>query len=673
MKHLLEFGAPPDAPAWSALAAALLLGILAAWPLKSWRTLTWERQPVLWVGILSATAGLLSLGYVSEYLRGGPRIIDATSYWLEARALAHGLLSFGVPEPLASFRGRFLVTAEEARRLAVIFPPGYPAILAIGFIAGVPLLVGPAIAAALVVATYVLALRAFDRTDIAALAGMFSTVCAALRYHTADTMSHGWAALLLCVTLGAALKPRGTGALVAGLACGGLLATRPVTGVMALGLGTWLIAARSGQRDLIRFVMGLLPGIGLLGAHQYLATGSWWTSSQARYYALADGPPGCFAYGLGSEIGCRFEHGDFVRAELAKGYGPLEALRTTGRRLITHLEDIANVEVLALLVPVAAVRAWQTSHPGRRALALATGGIVIVYAPFYFDGNYPGGGARMFADVLPLEHVLLASILGPMRWGRLAVPVALLGFSVHAVFGHIRLAERDGGRPMWEPEALEQREIRRGLVFVDTDHGFNLGFDPVHFDASSAVVVARRRADANDWILWDLLGRPKAFRYVYDPTAASAVPSVTEYVPSRTDSLIFEAESQWPALSVDGGWLRPDFHPAASLGKGLRLTPLAGQWLRMTLEVVVPRAGRYRVVSHWVLQENSVYAEIDLGGVRSARRLAGPPGVSVVWPGNIVDPAPGPHKVTVAVSSFEVLLDRVSLVPLRPLQKSVDN
>ncbi len=36
---------------------------------------------------------------------------------------------------------------------------------------------------------------------------------------------------------------------------------------------------------------------------------------------------------------------------------------------------------------------------------------VLAYAPFYFDGDYPGGGARFFADILPLEHVLVGLAL----------------------------------------------------------------------------------------------------------------------------------------------------------------------------------------------------------------------------------------------------------------------
>ena len=97
------------------------------------------------------SCGAAFRGLRRHYLRGGPRIIDATSYWLEARALSEGHLAFAVPEPSAAFRGRFLVSPEASARLAVIFPPGYPAILAVGFWLGAPLAVGPLIAAALVV------------------------------------------------------------------------------------------------------------------------------------------------------------------------------------------------------------------------------------------------------------------------------------------------------------------------------------------------------------------------------------------------------------------------------------------------------------------------------------------------------------------------------------------
>ena len=107
-------------------------------------------------------------------------------------------------------------------------------------------------------------------------------------------------------------------------------------------------------------VPALLPGVALLLAHQRAATGDFWSSAQVAYYALADGPPGCFRWGFGSGIGCLFEHGEFVRARLSQGYGPLEAALNTVRRLAVHSIDIANFVPLSLLVPFALVRYRRT-------------------------------------------------------------------------------------------------------------------------------------------------------------------------------------------------------------------------------------------------------------------------------------------------------------------------
>jgi len=133
----------------------------------------------------------------------------------------------------------------------------------------------------------------------------------------------------------------------------------------------------------------------------------------------------------------------------------MAALGTTGRRLKAHLADGFNFEPLLLLVLVPSLRRIR-SRPSI-ALALVVGQI-LAYAPFYFDGNYPGGGARMFADVLPWNTPsppsgsrYIAPRVELLRRGLVILALACGGFAVHAVFNHVALAERDGGRPMYEP------------------------------------------------------------------------------------------------------------------------------------------------------------------------------------------------------------------------------
>jgi hypothetical protein len=564
-------GWPPDGVAWAALAAAaVLVPLLQA---RSRRALGSVLGPALRLEFvlpaLAVGAAILSAGYVAYYLRGGPRIIDATSYYLQARGIAHGYFAFPEPSPLGSFGGRFLLPSP-AHSLSVIFPPGYATVLAAGFLLRAPMLVGPVLAALIVLVTYALARELSGRTDVARVAAGLSVLCAALRYHTADTMSHGLCALLLCVGTLTALRARRWDALSSGLALGWLIATRPVSGAVGVVLALCLLE-RSARRW-AWFGAGLVPGVALLLCYQRAATGSFFASTQLAYYALADGPPGCFGYGFGREIGCLHEHGEYVRARLADGYGVREALGVSLRRLAVHSIDIANGTPLALLCPVGA---WLARSDRRvRVLFYACLGFMLAYAPFYFDGSYPGGGTRLFADLLPLEHVLLAIALVRLEWVAVALPLSCVSFALHASFAHRALAEREGGRPMFEAEVLRTAGVDHGLVFVDTDHGFNLGHDPGQLDAQTRVVVARYEHDAHDWWLWNRLGRPPSYRYSYSAGATASHGELTPYLPSPA-ALRFEAEAEWPPLAVDHGWVQPDFVPCASGGRGLRLHPSA--------------------------------------------------------------------------------------------------
>ena len=172
MRPWATFGAPPDAAAITAVIVAVALLLAGAWVMSR----VFGAPRWLALALLALAAAGLSGAYVAHYLAGGPRIIDATSYWLEARALAQRHVTWPAVEPTASFRGRFLLMSgpEDVRRLGVIFPPGYPALLAIGFLLGAPLLIGPVIAACIVIATYVLAKKVGAREDVARTAACLS-------------------------------------------------------------------------------------------------------------------------------------------------------------------------------------------------------------------------------------------------------------------------------------------------------------------------------------------------------------------------------------------------------------------------------------------------------------------------------------------------------------------
>jgi hypothetical protein len=663
-----SWGTPPDGPAWGAFVLAIV--VLAASRDRAGGRLA--TGPFL--GMAAFASALLSLGYATFYLRDGPRIVDATSYFLQARALSEGHFAWHVPEPSASFRGRFLYAHDDA--VAGIFPPGYPLLLSLGFAVGAPLVVGPALAAAIVLATWALArelaretkLDARAQETVARVAALLSVACAALRYHTAETMAHGACALAFALALGAALRARREGLpwffLPAGLALGFVVATRFASAV-ALGAVVGWLALKADKRGsaIVACALGVVPGLVLLAVAESAATGHALRAAQSAYYAASDGPPGCFRYGFGKGIGCLVEHGDFVRARMsgaaAPSFGLLAALGVTARRLRMHAEDIANFEPLALLVFVPIARgAWRTR--GVRACTALVGCIVLAYAPFYFDGDYPGGGARFFADVLPVEHALLAlgvaAALAPAETAafsvRTAAPLlalASLGFALHASFDHEQLRKRDGGYPMFDPEVFAERSLgstskdpAAQLVFFETDHGFDLAHDPDVADRAaralgrgqkpSGTIVARLHGDDHDRLLYERLGRPSAWTYRYVPESPKNAVLASRGRPitsgelaiwnpspawrSGAESWRFEAEAEWPPFAQVGtAWAEPMWatdscaSPSGS-GRALALRgPGAGS---VVIALPVPRAGSWRIVPRFLVDKAATTIPMDV-------------------------------------------------------------
>lgn len=638
----LGYSLPVDSAGWIALGAAALALVLAL--LVARKT---ERIPLrLWVGCCSAAAAALSFLWISYYLRGGPRIIDASSYWLEARAMSHGLFTWPVEPPSASLRGRFLLASPDGSSLGVIFPPGWPAVLALGFALGAPLAIGPAIAAALVAATSMLARQLSSREEPARIAAVLSAASACLRYHTADTMSHGLSALCWAGALGLALHARrcqGRSRFAAmagfGMFSGLLLATRPASflALAVVSLGIIIALSAGSPRDAIRSAPALaaaslagfaLPAL-LLLLHQHAVTGQWLASSQSAYYLLADGPPGCFRYGFGAGIGCLAEHEPYVRSVLPHGHDLRSALITAGRRLHLHLSDVANAEPLFLLVPIGA---W-ISRRNRVAIAVACAPLILlgVYAPFYFDGSYPGGGARFLADAIPAEHAIMAiaiaSIAGlgtrpdsrrELRAIGVVVSLMLLGFAVRTSREHASLRERDGGRPFFDPQVVARAGATSGLLFVDGDHAFNLAYDPAVNDPAGGLVVRRARGDERDRLAWEKLGKPPAFRFRMDPWSKPPVePHVEPWSPPAGEPGLwrFEGEAEWPPLEQSGGYAVPTWLAQGSCvsgGLALGLTRTDKGPVCVVVEIPWPDRGEWEVRVHMITGERPhVHAWLD--------------------------------------------------------------
>ena len=367
------------------------------------------------------------------------------------------------------------------------------------------------------------------------LAAGLSIVSAALRYHTAESSPHGAAALALALAFASALYARRTG--VSEGVRSGRPGARPPRRDRAArrarrGASRSSRSPRRADRARCSGRLGAaLPGAALLLAANRAAVGHAFASPFAFYAAR-------------------------VAPAAAAGGAKAVALAAL-KRLRANLADVANFEPIALL-PVLLFRRSARARLGApvawaAALVLAQALVLGLAARGEVS---PGAGAGALANVLPVEHALVAVTLVfalPAAWlapaASATLALALAGFAVHMSPDHERLAAEGLGRPRYEPDVAREAGATQGLLFFDDDEGYELAHDPGAVP-SRAVQAVRARGDDHDRLLYDLLGRPQAHRYV---SAGHATRPSASWTPSGSgDAWRFEAEADFPgALGPD--------------------------------------------------------------------------------------------------------------------------
>jgi len=572
---------PPDRPAQAALALAAFLLVVALVPrgprwlgsALDFSGLSDLAHPRRFVTVASFAAAFLSLGYIAFYLRGGPRAPEAATYWLQGRAMSHGALSWVVPDPTASFRATHLLSTVPDR-LSGTLPPAFSLLLAGGFLVGAPMLVGPLVAAALVIATWLLghelAAASGERDParaetVARIAVGLSLASAALRHATAEVVPDGAAATVIAVTLAAALNGRRTAAPrtfgAAGLALGFLLAAEPAASIpVGLAAVALALGAPARARSVAWMAAGSVPGAVLLLAANHAATGHAFASPAAVY--LAGVEPRSVTLGA-----------------KAVALGTL-------RRLREHLAEVANFEPLALLLFVPLTRKVRS----RTATVFALSMVALAATAFFWTPF----GAPGPVVVVPIEQTLVALAIVRLfpgsvtRAATAALALAAAGFALHASYDHEQIASAERGRPSFEPDVAREANVSHGLLFFDDDQGYEIASDP-GATPSHGIEAVRKRGDDHDRLLYDALGHPAVHRYVVGSTSANASP----WTPpgGASDTWRFEAESDWPPVAPSHGWAEIVAATAscASDGRALALNPTGGAEASMLLELPVPR------------------------------------------------------------------------------------
>jgi hypothetical protein len=327
-------------------------------------------------------AGVITLGglgltlYVaSALLERMPHVQDSVGYLFQAKTFALGRLWVPTPAQPQFFTHEFIVMDAVGRWFSK-YSPGWPALLAIGSIAGAPWVVDPILGALSLYLLYRLG-REIYRPRVGLIAAALGLTSPFFIFLSGSMMSHtsGLFFTLLMAWGGwrASRSPRPLGfALLVGLAFGMLFLIRPFTAI-AVGLPFAVLALLSVVRSpfdgLKRFgpaIFSATPFIVAFLAYNKALTGDWLYPPQQLWWPF-------------DQVGFGPGHGPW-------GFTPIDALNNTSRNLSELLEHgLGWPFFLTLSLPMipfvtGRIRTWDW------LLLLGVLGVVGGYALWWADG-----------------------------------------------------------------------------------------------------------------------------------------------------------------------------------------------------------------------------------------------------------------------------------------------
>ncbi len=346
---------------------------------------------------------LLAQAWVLEKL---PHVTDSIAYCFQAQMFAEGRIIQDSHPLYEFFSPHFFVNDG---RLYSLFQPGWPLVLALGYLIGLPWIVNPLLGAGTLLLSYLVGRRLLgDKT--ARLALTLLAISPFSIFMSASYMAHPQSCLLgmgiLYLLLEGRRNPSKLHLPAIGLMWGLLFMTRAFDAVLLAFLMAGFLAPRFIKRQLpIKgTALMLLAGtlfLGLQLAYNWQLTGDPLVFPQDNYFAATELNSDCHRLGFGKDIGCSAEHGKF---SFPDGYYPSDALKVTHQRMASLLFNLLGLPLAALfiLLPVLLMR-----KPRRELLLYLYAALFIVgYMLFYYHGNCYG--PRFYFSAIGALGLLLA-------------------------------------------------------------------------------------------------------------------------------------------------------------------------------------------------------------------------------------------------------------------------
>ncbi len=455
--------------------AIVLLSSVLAWKVGQRIDARWERiagkvlEIPAWVYvavvvIVSLTAGIV----LTELLFArNPHLVDTMAQLFQARIFRAGSLTAAAPAQYEFFNGQHMVIHEG--RWFSQYPPGHPALLALGLLVGFPWLIGPLFSAGTIVLVYLVARRLMGEGP-ARLAALLYLISPFALFMGASHMNHVTTGFFLALALYAAVSAEdassgyGSAALM-GLALACAATIRPLeSAAWTAVLGSWLLFRRGWGATLVAAAVCLAGMLPLLA-----------------YNAVTTGHPLRFGYtllwGEGHGLGFHTDPWGFP-------FTPLDGFVNTAL-------DFQRLNIVLLswpfpsLIFLVAALLLAAGAAGRRKGSVLLSGLFLA-APlaylFYWHRDDFLGPRFLSASLVPAVLLSVAGIvaldraLGRWRSAlRVAVPAGVLCFFGLTLPTQAGLLAGVSVDMKLHPEReVEASGLQRPLVFVKVGWGSRL-------------------------------------------------------------------------------------------------------------------------------------------------------------------------------------------------------
>ena len=211
--------------------------------------------------VCSVVGTALICSTISLYLFDGVHgSFDGCVYMFQARLFSHGMLTAQLPPEPNFFENALVILSDK---WYTQYPPGYPVLLALGVLMGVPWLVNPILAALTIAGIYLIANELYGR-NIAKLSALLACTSSFFLFMSSEFLSHSstlffiTAAFLSFVWMIKKKRPF-LAAITCGTALGCALLCRPYTTAwVCVSLGIAAIVMRK-QLSIPHILIGAIP------------------------------------------------------------------------------------------------------------------------------------------------------------------------------------------------------------------------------------------------------------------------------------------------------------------------------------------------------------------------------------------------------------------------------